>query len=171
MVAVPGFGAGRVAEATPPIVVLMSEARFGLLSEKLPKSVANSTAVPSTTGLPFTVTVAVMVEVDAANGVGFDTVRTTVAPTGGVTPPPGVVVPGPGVAGAVGDDSPLHPASTSNSASSANISFCCPIFFMVNPPSASLTHPQRPQSRAAAHGRRWLGAAAAVNAKIKRKTR
>src|SRR5258708_3332375 len=171
-VAVPGLGAVSVTEATPLTVVLISETRAGLLSEKLPKSVANSTAVPSTTGVPFTVTVAVIVDVDATSGVGFNTVKTIVAPTGGVTPPPGgVVPPPPGVGfGAVGD-SPLHAASTSNSASSANISFRCLILIMVQPPSATLTHPQRPHPRAASTDWRSLCAAAAVKAEIKRKPR
>jgi hypothetical protein len=82
----------------------------------------------------FTVTFAVMVEVELMTGEGFETVRVIVAPVGGVVPPVGA----PPVvgAGAVGD-SDLHPAKIGSSTISAKISFRCLILIISAPINSS----------------------------------
>ncbi len=83
-------------------------------------------------------TVAVIVELESTSGVALDTVSVTVEPLGGVTPPPPPV----GL-GAVGDDSPLHPAMarTAISASGAAIHLRVLKKFISSPDSP--THPPR----------------------------
>src|ERR1051326_6908441 len=104
-VAGPTTAGASVGVAPPFVVVRMIVCAFP--SEKVPRVVSNSTAVPLGTRLPVaSVTVAVITELEFTCGVAFDTLSTMFAEVGGVVPPlvevGGVVV----VVGAVGD-SPL----------------------------------------------------------------
>jgi hypothetical protein len=111
-VAVPAAEELSLTVATPAVVVRIVV--FVPVSANVPAVVVNCTAVPSVTGLPFSVTVAVTVTVEltCTELLGV-TVRMIVAFVGGVTPPLGGVVDVDG--GAVGDDSLLQPAMASTS--------------------------------------------------------
>src|SRR5438034_8206970 len=86
-VATPALELVSTALATPLVVVRM--VFTSCVSVKVPTSVTNSTAVPLGTGCPFWVTVALMVVTELVSGLGLETVRMMLAPTGGVTPPEG----------------------------------------------------------------------------------
>jgi hypothetical protein len=98
-----------LAVATPAVVVRMVV--FVPVSANVPPVAVNCTAVPSATGVPFSVTVAVtvMVELTTTELLG-ETVRTIEAFVGGVVPPGGAVDVG---GSAVGEDSLLQPAMAS----------------------------------------------------------
>jgi hypothetical protein len=91
------------------------------------------------TGCPFSVTVAVMTEVELTNGLAFDTTRVMLAPVGGVVGDDGVVGVDGVVVGEVGD-SPLQAANISSSAKTANKNFRCRMLIISTPVIPS-SHP------------------------------
>jgi hypothetical protein len=107
IVAVPALAELSCTVATPFVVVRIVV--FWPVSANVPRFVVNCTAVPSGTGCPLFVTVAVTVTFELTSGVAFETESAIDAPVGGVIPglPGGTVVV---FDGAVGDDSPLQPA-------------------------------------------------------------
>src|ERR1051326_7660110 len=143
IVSVPAVDDVSVALATPPVVVRMVV--FWPVSVKMPPVVVNCTAVPSTTGCPPEVTVAVTTTLEVTSGVALETVRLIVAPVGGVTVPPGGTVDV--VGGAVGDDSPLQPIIVSaRTATKAISTMRSVVVFMSVSPSLSPRYAQPLQS-------------------------
>jgi hypothetical protein len=102
----------------------------------VPSVVVNCTAVPLGTGWPFSLTVAVMVEVELTSGEALVTVSVTLAPTGGVG---WVLVVGGVVVGDVGD-SPLHAAKSVSDINTANRTFRC-FTSIISTPVIPLVHP------------------------------
>src|SRR5689334_4568127 len=80
----PGAEDVTVALATPLVVVRINVVGLSAVSVKLAfgEVVENSTAVPFGTGALFSVTVAVIVEMEPVDGVGVETVMAMFAPTG-----------------------------------------------------------------------------------------
>ena len=105
----PAAVAVSVTEAAPFVVVFRTAVPLPLST---PPVATNSTAVPFGTGLPLSVTVAVMVTVESTSGSEFDAVIVTFTPVGGGVPPGGVPPEGGGAVGV----SPLHAASSSSTA-------------------------------------------------------
>src|SRR5258706_8273202 len=159
-----------VALATPLVVVRINVVGLSAVSVKFAFSVvvANSTAVPFGTATLFSVTVAVIVEMEPVNGAAVETVRAMLAPTGGCVPPvlpdPLPLVPVMG-GGAVGD-SPLQPAKSASSAMSARRMNRCVVCFMSTPVNSS-SHPHGPGRERPS---RRLETAAAVEAEVHRKS-
>ena len=98
----------------------------------VPLSVTNSTAVPLATGWPLEVTVAVSVTSELTCTAVELAVRTTLAPTGGVTPPLLFDPPPLPEGGAVGD-SPLQPINAAVSAIITRTDRLRFMFNMLNP--------------------------------------
>src|SRR5258708_7216756 len=142
----PAVLAVTVALAMPAVVVRISVVGLSVVSVKLALRlvVENSTAVPFGTGVLFCVTVAVIVDIEPVVAGFVDATSAMVAPPGGGVAPlpvPVPVVPVMG-GGAVGD-SPLHPAKSAKSATSARKMDCRFVCFMSTPVNSS-SHPHRP---------------------------